>query len=392
MPIKNRIDMLSTGIRTPIGVKVTGSDIKTIQAISEEVESAVKTIRGTRNVYAERNADGYYLDFDLKRDRLSRYGISIADAQAVVNSAVGGENITYTIEGRERYPVAVRYARQFRENIEALKRVLVSSPTGAQIPMAELADIRMVQGPAMLRNENGLLASYVYIDVTGRDIGGYVSEARKVVASKVTLPPGYNLFWSGQYENMNRVKERLKVVVPLTIFLIALLLYLNTKSAIETGIVLLAVPFSAVGGIWLLYLLGYNLSVAVWVGLIALMGLDAETGVFMLLYLTMAYKEKREAGQLTTKEDLDEAIIHGAVKRIRPKMMTVLAAFMGLLPIMWSTGAGGDVMRRIAAPMIGGLVTSFALELLVYPVIFHLWKAHSPAMNLAGLERPMDRP
>ncbi|OFZ14933.1 MAG: cation transporter [Bdellovibrionales bacterium GWA2_49_15] len=374
MPIKNRIDMLSTGIRTPIGIKVLGKDLKVIQNVGEQIEVALRPLEGTRNVYAERAAGGYYLDFVLNRDELARYGISVADAQMIVNTAVGGENISYTVEGRERYPINVRYAREFRDDINAMKRVLVPTPTGVQIPITQIADIRMVEGPAMIRNENGLLAGFVYVDMAGRDVGGYVDEAKKIVEQKVKVPTGYSLVWSGQYENMIRVKERLKIVIPLTIFIIVLLLYMNTKSGMKTAIVMLAVPFSLIGSVWLLYLLGYNISIAVWVGMIALMGLDAETGVFMLLYLDIAYENQVRAGRMRTKEELDEAILHGAVKRIRPKMMTVMTTFMGLLPIMWATGAGGDVMRRIAAPMVGGLATSFILELLVYPVIFHLWK------------------
>ncbi|HCM39065.1 MAG: cation transporter [Bdellovibrionales bacterium GWC1_52_8] len=374
MPIKNRIDMLSTGIRTPIGIKVLGPDLKVIQGISEQIEAAVRHIPGTRNVYGERVAGGYYLDFVLNRDELARYGISIKEAQMVINSAVGGENVSYTVEGRERYPINVRYEREFRDDLNALKRVLVSSPNGTQVPMAQLAEIRMVEGPAMIRNENGLLAGFVYVDMTGRDIGGYVDEAKKTVEEKIKVPTGYTLVWSGQYENMIRVKERLKVVVPLALFIIALLLYMNTKSVVKAGIVMLAVPFSLIGSVWLLYLLGYNISIAVWVGMIALMGLDAETGVFMLLYLDLAYEDEVRQGKMRTQEHLHAAIIHGAVKRIRPKMMTVMAAFMGMLPIMWSSGVGSDVMRRIAAPMVGGLATSFILELLVYPVIYHIWK------------------
>ncbi len=375
MPIRNRIDMLSTGIRTPVGIKVLGSDLKVIQNLSEQIEATVRGIPGTRNVFAERTADGYYLDFKLKREELARYGISIADAQMVIASAVGGENISTTIEERERYPINVRYSREFRDDIEALNRILVPTPSGAQIPMVQLADIQMVKGPAMIRNENGLLAGYVYVDIVDRDVGGYVSEAKRKVSEMVKLPTGFSLLWSGQYENMIRVKERLKIIIPLTLFLIALLLYMNTKSVVKTGIVLLAVPFSLIGSVWLLFLLGYNISIAVWVGMIALMGLDAETGVFMLLYLDIAYEGERKAGRMRTREELVNAIIHGAVKRIRPKLMTVMAAFTGLLPIMWSSGAGSDVMRRIATPMIGGLVTSFVLELLVYPAIFYLWKS-----------------
>jgi len=373
-PIKNRIDMLSTGIRTPVGVKIFGPDLNEIQALGAQVEDIVHGVRGTRNVYAERVAGGYFVDFDLKRDQLARYGLSIKDAQDVVTSAIGGENVTMTVEGRERYPVNVRYARDFRDNLEALKSVVVPTPAGNHIPLGELADIKVVEGPGMIREENGQLAGYVYIDVGGRDIGGYVEEAKQAVAQKVKLPIGYRLVWSGQYENMQRVAQRLRVVIPLTLLLILLLLYMNTGSPVKTAIVMLAVPFSLVGAVWLLFILGYNVSIAVWVGMIALMGLDAETGIFMLLFLDLAYEERVKAGKMRTYADLEEAIIHGAVRRIRPKMMTVMAMFMGLLPAMWSHGAGGDVMKRIAAPMVGGIFTSFILELLIYPVVYSIWK------------------
>lgn len=374
MPIKNRIDMLATGIRTPIGIKVLGPDLKTIQKVSEDIEAAIKGVPGTRTVYAERTTGGYYLDFVLKREELARHGISIDDAQMVIASAVGGENITSTVEGRERYPINVRYAREFRDDVNALKRVLVPTPAGAQIPMAQIADIQMVEGPAMIRNENGMLANFVYVDPSSEDIGGYIEKAKKTVEEKVEVPTGSSLVWSGQYENMERVKERLTVIIPITFFIIALLLFMNTKSWIKTGIVMLAVPFSLIGAVWLLYFLDYNISIAVWVGMIALMGLDAETGVFMLLYLDLAYEERVRAGKMRTKEDLHESIIYGAVKRIRPKMMTVMAAVMGLIPIMLSSGTGSDVMKRIAAPMVGGLFSSFALELVVYPAIYFIWK------------------
>ncbi|MCB0308133.1 MAG: efflux RND transporter permease subunit [Bdellovibrionales bacterium] len=374
MPIRNRIDMLSTGIRTPIGIKVMGPDLKTIQSLSESIEGALQTLPGTRNVYAERAAGGYYLDVVFHREELARYGISMEEAQSIIGSAIGGANIAYTIEGRERYPINVRYSREFRDDLHALKRILIPAANGAHIPIAQLASIEKVEGPAMIRNENGILAGYVYVDVSVSDIGGYVHRAKELVSQKIQVPVGYYLNWSGQYENMIRVKERLKVVLPLTLFIILLLLYINTKSLVKTGIVFLAVPFSLIGSVWLLYLLGYNLSIAVWVGMIALLGLDAETGIFMLLYLDLSYDEQVKSGQMKTRTNLEEAIIYGAVKRIRPKMMTVMAAFMGLLPIMWSTGAGSDVMRRIATPMIGGLVTSFALELIVYPAIYFIWK------------------
>jgi Cu(I)/Ag(I) efflux system membrane protein CusA/SilA len=374
MPIKNRIDMLTTGVRTPIGIKIFGADLTTIEQLGTQIEQALKDVPGTRSVYAERVAGGYFLDFDLRREDLARYGLSIADAQMIIMSAIGGEPITTTVEGRERYTVNVRYAREFRDDLEQLQRVLVPTPAGQHIPLAQLADIRMVSGPAMIRNENGLLAGYVYVDMAGRDIGGYVEDAKRAVAKAVTLPAGYALTWSGQYENMIRVKERLKIVLPLTLFIICLLLYMNTKSMVKTGIVLLAVPFSLIGAVWLLWALGYNVSIAVWVGMIALMGLDAETGVFMLLFLDLAYHDAVQKGRMRTAQDLEEAIVHGAVKRVRPKMMTVMAAFMGLLPIMWSTGTGADMMKRIAAPMVGGLATSFILELLVYPAIYFIWK------------------
>lgn len=381
MPIKARIDMLTTGIRTPVGIKIFGSDLKEIERIGLDLEQAIRDIPGTRSVFAERVAGGYFVDFEPRRDQLARYGLTIAQIQMVITGAIGGENITTTVEGRERYPVNLRYPRELREDMDQLRRVLVPTPTGAQIPLSQLADIKLIQGPAMLRDENGFLAGYVYVDISGRDVGGYVEEAKKRVIESVSLKPGYLLQWSGQYENMIRVRERLKIVIPITILLIFFLLYMNTKSAFKTTVVLLAVPFSAIGAILLFYFLDYNVSIAAWVGMIALMGLDAETGVFMLLFLDLSIDDAKKRGKLNSSEELDEAIIHGAVKRARPKMMTVAAAFMGLLPIMWSTSAGADVMKRIAAPMIGGLVTSFLLELLVYPAIYKLWKEHTELKN-----------
>jgi len=335
-------------------------------------------VAGTRSVFAERVGGGYFLDFDLKRDQLARYGLSVDDAQTVVMNAIGGDNVSTAIQGLERYPINVRYYRDSRSSLDRLGRALVPVMDGkAQIPLAEIATLKLATGPSMLRNENGMLSGYVYVDVAGRDVGSYVAEAKRVVREQVELPAGYSLAWSGQYEAMERVRERLKVVLPLTLFLIFLLLYLNTKSAAKTILVLLAVPFSAVGAIWLLHLLGYNMSIGVWVGLIALMGVDAETGVFMLLYLDLAYEERERAGLMRNAADLQEAIVHGAVKRIRPKFMTVATMFVGLAPIMWSTGAGADVMKRIAAPMIGGIFTSFILELVVYPALYEVWKWHS---------------
>ena len=376
MPIKNRIDMLTTGVRSPVGIKVFGSDLKRIEELGTHLEEVLRNVPGTRSVFAERTTGGYFLDFNLKREELARYGLTIAQAQMVIMSAVGGENITTTVEGRERYPVNVRYLRDYRSTVDRLSRTLVPTMSGAQIPMAQIADIKLLSGPGMIRDENGRLSGYVYVDVSGRDVGGYVADAKKAVREKVQLPPGYTLVWSGQYEHMERVYQRLKLVVPITLFVIFLLLYFNTRSVTKTVIILLAVPFSAVGAIWLLYLLGYNTSIAVWVGLIALMGVDAETAVFMLLYLDLAYEERRAKGLMKTKEHLREAIVYGAVKRLRPKFMTVAVMFMGLVPIMWSTGAGADVMKRIAAPMIGGIFTSFLMELIVYPAIYDIWKWH----------------
>lgn len=378
MPIKARLDMLSTGIRTPVGIKISGADLDVIQEVALSVETAMKQVPGARSVFAERVARGYFLDFVLKRDQLARYGLSVDDANMMVMTAVGGDNQTTVIEGRARYGVNVRYARDYREDLEALKRVLLPLPDGkGQIPMEEIAEVKLVEGPSMIRDENGLLSGYVYVDfdTSKIDVGGFVEQAKKAVKTAVKVPAGYSLTWSGQYENMMRVKERLKIVLPLTLVLIFALLYMNTKSSFKASVVMLAVPFSAVGAFWLLFALGYNISIAVWVGLIALMGLDAETGVFMLLFLDLSYNEAKERGKLQTLQDLKEAIVHGAVKRVRPKAMTVCAAFIGLLPIMWATGTGADLMKRIAAPMIGGLITSFIMELLVYPAIYYLWKS-----------------
>ncbi|MDB4967816.1 MAG: heavy metal efflux pump, CzcA family [Myxococcales bacterium] len=376
MPIKNRTDMLSTGIRTPVGIKILGANVKELERIGLDLERIIRDVPGTRSVFAERAAGGYFLDFDLERDALGRYGLSVQDANDVIMQALGGAEATTTVEGRERYSVNLRYPRELRENVQQLGRVLITTPTGAHVPMAEVADIHLSQGPSMIRDENGLLAAYVFIDfdTSQRDIGGFVDDAKRAVAAKLRPTPGYTLVWSGQFENMVRVRERLKVILPITALLIFLLLYANTKSTFKTIIVMLAVPFSLVGAVWLLFLLGYNVSIAVWVGMIALMGLDAETGVFMLLFLDLAYDDAVRAGRMRDRADLVEAIIHGAVRRVRPKAMTVAAALMGLLPILWSMGAGSDVMKRIAAPMVGGLVTSFALELLVYPAIYDLWK------------------
>jgi len=374
MPIRNRLDMLLTGIKTPVGVKISGPNLETIQQLGEKVERIVQDVPGTRSVYAERVTQGYFTDIQVDRVRAARYGLTVGDIEQVIESAIGGQNITRTVEGRERYPVNVRYMRDFRSNVEALRRVLISAPSGAQIPLGEVADVRFSTGPGMIRDENGMLAGYVYIDMGGRDLGGYVHDLQAAVNSKLSLPVGYRLDWTGQYEFKRAAEKRLALVIPLTLIIVLLLLYANTGSAAKTAIILLAVPFSAVGAIWLLYLLHYNFSVAVWVGLIALMGVDAETGVFMLLYLDLAYHEWQREGRLKSWNDLKAAILHGAVKRVRPKVMTVACMFLGLLPILWATGTGSDVMKRIAAPMIGGIFTSFILELIVYPAIYAIWK------------------
>ncbi|MBL8922937.1 MAG: efflux RND transporter permease subunit [Myxococcaceae bacterium] len=375
MPIKGRLDMLSTGIRTPVGIKVLGADLATVERVAAEVEAAVASVPGTRSAYAERVTSGAFLDFELRRDQLARYGLSVADANELITTAIGGDVQSVTVEGRERYGISVRYARDYREDPSALERVLVPIPGGGQVPFSALANVRVTTGPAMLRDENGLLASYVYVDfdTAKTDLGAYVTQAKAAVARQVKVPVGVELVFSGQYENMLRVQERLLLIVPLTVLLIFALLYANTKSAFKAMVVMLAVPFSAIGALLLLKLLGYHLSIAVWVGLIALMGLDAETGVFMLLFLDLSVEEARAKGALSTRAERVEALVHGAVKRVRPKAMTVCAAMLGLLPIMWATGTGAELMKRIAAPMVGGLVTSFVLELLVYPAVYLLW-------------------
>jgi len=388
MPIKNRIDMLSTGIRTPVGVKIFGPDLKKIEEIGKQLEGILPTIHGTRTVFAERVTGGYYLDINIRRDAVARYGVMLGDVGTLIESAIGGESISNTVEGRERYPINLRYARELRDDPEKLRRVLVPIMDGAQVPLGQLADIQLTVGPSMIKNEEGQLVGYVTVDMAGRDIGGYVDEAKKVVAEKIKLPQGYTLVWSGQYEYLQRAKERLIYVVPLTLLIIFVLLYLNFQSIAKTLIVLLSVPFALVGGIWLLYLLNYNLSVAVWVGIIALAGVAAETGVVMIVYVDEVYERRLREGSMSTAKDLYEGVIEGAVQRVRPKMMTVAAIIAGLLPIMWSHGAGADVMKRIAAPMIGGMVTSTILTLAVIPAIYALWRSRKmgvhkgPSLNL----------
>lgn len=373
MPIKNRTDMLIIGIRTPVGVKIFGKDLSKIEEIGKEIEAVVKDVPGTRSVYAERVTTGYYLDFYINRKEAARYGLTVGDVEDIVLSAIGGENITQTVEGPERYPVNVRYARELRDDISKLQRVLISTPVGVQIPIEQVAQIRMRMGPSEIRNENGSKAAYVFIDTGGRDIGSYVREAKRVVSEKVKLPPGYYISWSGQYEFMLRVEEKLKFVIPVTLLIIFVLLYFNFGSITETLIVILSVPFAMVGSVWLLYILGYNMSIAVWVGIIALAGLATQTGVVMIIYLDESYKKRVKEGKMNNWKDLAEAIDEGAVQRVRPKMMTVMTMILGLLPLLWSHGAGADVMKRIAAPMIGGLVTSTILTLIIIPAIYAIW-------------------
>jgi Cu(I)/Ag(I) efflux system membrane protein CusA/SilA len=376
MPIQTRTEMLTTGFRSVLGVKVFGPDLAKIQEVGVQIEKALADFPDTRSVFAERTTGGYFLDFAVKREEAARYGLTVGDVNDIIESAIGGKTISTTVEGRERYPISVRYARDYREDLDALKRVLVPTPTGAQVPISALADISYRTGPPSIRNENGQLVGFVFVDVTTENIDGYVRAAAERVRERVTFPPGYYLQWAGQFEYLKSAEKRLMIVVPFTLLIIFLLIFLNTKSVARTFIVLLAVPFSLVGAFWFLYLLDYNLSVAVWVGLIALAGLDAETGVVMLLYLDHAWEKFQAAGRLRTPADLHDAIIEGAVQRIRPKIMTVCAILFGLLPIMWSptTQAGADVMKRIAAPMIGGVVTSAVLELLLYPTIYILWR------------------
>src|SRR5437667_3274479 len=396
MPIQTRTEMLTTGFRTPLGIKVFGPDLRTIQDVGVQIEKALSDFPNTRSVFAERTTGGYFLDFEVKRQAAARYGLTVGDVNDIIETAIGGKTISTTVEGRERYPIAVRYARDFREDLDALKRLLVTTHSGpqnyassekgngetasvmaAQVPISMLADISYKTGPPSLRNENGQLVGFVFVDITTDDIDGYVRAADLRINEMVRFPPGYYVQWAGQFEYQQRAFKRFLLLFPFTLLIIIVLIYLNTKSVVKTAIVLLAVPFSLVGAFWLLYLLDYNLSTAVWLGSSAQAGLDAETGVVMLLYLDHAWERFRSLGRMNTMGDLQEAVIEGAVQRIRPKIMTVCAILFGLLPIMWSpvTQAGADVMKRIAAPMIGGVVTSAILELLIYPVIYVIWRS-----------------
>ena len=372
--------MLATGIKTPVGIKVAGPDLAELERIAAQIETVVRQVPGTSSVFAERVMGGNYIEFNINRDEIARYGLAVGDVQEVLEVALGGMPLTTTVEGLERYSINLRYDRDFRENLDALRQISIPTPTGAQIPLGQIATLNLVRAPMGVKSEGAVPNAWIYVDVKGIDIGTYVKMAQRAVneavANKqVVMPTGYNLFWSGQYEYMQRAKQRLMIVVPITLLIIVFIIYLNTRSAIKTAIVLLAVPFSLVGAFWLLYLAGYNLSVAVWIGLIALAGLDAETGVVMLLYLELAYARWKDSGKMRSAVDLRDAIYHGAVKRVRPKTMTAAVIVGGLLPILWSHGAGADVMKRIATPMVGGIVTSTIMELLVFPAIFFIWRS-----------------
>jgi len=379
MPIKTRIDMLATGIKTPIGIKVAGPDLATLERIGSQIEAVIRTVPGTASAYAERVMGGNYIEFHIDRDAIARYGLRLADVQDVLAVALGGMPLTTTVEGLERYAITLRYNRDFRENLDGLRNISIPTPGGAQIPLGQLARLELVRAPMGVKSEAAVPNAWIYVDVKDTDLGRYVRDAMRTVNAaiakgQIEKPTGYNLFWSGQFEYMKRAQERLLVVIPLTLLLIVLIIFLNTRSLVKTAIVMLAVPFSLVGAFAVLWLLGYNLSVAVWVGIIALAGLDAETGVVMLLYLDLAYADWKNSGRLNGASDLRDAIYHGAVKRVRPKAMTAAVIIAGLLPILWSQGAGADVMKRIATPMVGGVVTSTLMELLVYPAIYFLWR------------------
>lgn len=397
MPIRTRIDMLATGIKSPVGIKVAGPDLRELERIAQEIEALVSTVPGASGVFAERVMGGNFIEFDLKRDAIARYGLTVADVQEVLQVALGGMPLTTTVEGLERYDVILRYARDYRENLEALREIAIPVPgeraaggngmdnageTRAQVPLGQLADVRVVAGPMGIKSEAAVPNAWIYVDVAGVDLGTFVTEARAVVANAraqgtLHLPPGYHLNWSGQFEYMEAADQQLRLIVPVTLLIVALLIYLSTGSFVKTLIVLLAVPFSAVGAFWMLHLLDYEMSVAVWVGLIALAGLDAETGMVMLLYLDLAYDDAARTGRMRHIADLREAIYHGAVRRVRPKIMTAATTFIALVPILWSTGTGADVMKRIAAPMVGGVFTSVLMELLVYPAIFYIWRSRA---------------
>jgi Cu(I)/Ag(I) efflux system membrane protein CusA/SilA len=374
MPIKTRIDMLTTGIKTPVGIKIFGPDLKEIQKIGEKIEFLISKLEGVRSVYAERVTGGYFIDFRVKRKEAARYGLKVEDVMDIIESALGGKTVTFTVEGRERYSVVVRYARELRDNLNELKKILIPTPLGVNIPISQVAEIEIKTGPPVVKSENGMLTGWVFVDLTGIDIGTFVKKAKEVIKENLKIPPGYGITFSGQYEYMERAMGKLKIIVPFTLFLVFFLIFMNFGRIGETLIIMLSIPFGMIGSVWYLYLLGYNFSVAVWVGIIALLGIAAQTGVVMLVYIDDAYREMKSKGRLRTRKNLDSAIIYGAVQRVRPKIMTVMAITMGLIPIMWTQGAGADVMKRIAAPMIGGMVTSMFLTLIVIPAIYKVWK------------------
>ncbi len=376
MPIKTRIDMLSTGIKTPVGIKIMGPDLQVLSDLAQEIAAVIKDVKGTLSVFPDKAVGGNFFDFDINREEAARYGLTVGDVQDVIMSAIGGMNVTHTVEGLERYPVNVRYSRELRDNLSSIKRVLVPTPTGVQIPLSYIADIKIKKGPPVIKSENARRTAWLYVDLRGIDVGTYVKNAKKIVEEKVKFPEGYSLVWSGQFEYMERAQKRLNVVVPITLLIIFLLLYFNFKNFSESFIVMLSLPFALVGGIWFMYLLDYNFSVAVGVGFIALAGLAAETGVVMLVYLDNVYKDRIASGSMRSMGDLYEAIIEGAVERVRPKLMTVMTTMIGLVPILWGTGAGSQTMKRIAAPMVGGMVSSTVLTLIVIPAIYYLWKTH----------------
>jgi len=374
MPIKTRIDMLATGIKTPVGIKLMGDNLDTLSSLGKEIEAILRPVPGTLSVFSERVTGGYYFDYDINRKAAARYGLTTGDVQDVIMTAVGGMNVSETIEGLERYPINIRYGRELRDSVSKLKRVLIPTPSGAQIPITQVADISIRRGPPVIKSENSRMSAWIYIDLDNIDVASYVKSARKVVAENISLPPGYSIVWSGQYEYMERANKRLAVVVPITLLIIFLLLYFNFKSVSESIIVMLSLPFAIAGGIWFIYFLGYNMSIAVGVGFIALAGVSTEIGVLVLIYIDSAYEKQLIEGRMNSKDDLNEAFIEGTSKRVRPIMMTVTAIIAGLLPLFWGHGAGADTMRRIAAPMIGGMVSSTILTLVVIPVIYALWK------------------
>lgn len=377
MPIKTRVDMLSTGIKTPVGIKLMGEDLQVLSDVGEKIEAAIREIPGTLSVYSERVTGGNFLDYRIKRAEAARYGLTVGDVQDIIMSAVGGMNVTQTVEGLERYPVNLRYGSELRDSPEKLKRILVPTPSGAQIPITQLADIGIIKGPPAIKSENARNNAWIYVDITGIDIGTYVKKAQRVLREKIKMPPGYSLVWSGQYEYMERAQKRLMIVVPLTVIIIFLLLYFNFKNVTECLIVMLSVPFSLTGGLWLMYIMGYNMSVAVGVGFIALAGVATEIGVVLLIYLDLSYKKfKDRYGERLNRKLLNQAIEEGSALRVRPIMMTAVAIMAGLMPIMWGHGTGSQVMKRIAAPMVGGMVSATILTLIVVPVIYGLWKGY----------------